>query len=154
MARNPESLLGKRVLDFQHATPATWPTPNGPRSAASSPPPSRAAGPRRMTVATSRQRPPVRRPHGVQMAGATARLAPLGHRVLVFPRLEEGRHLRSPDGPAPRRPTEAGPRPVACRADVRLSGTEPSAGQGLRGDDGQQRGVRQKDVPIRASAKW
>src|SRR5262249_41561480 len=46
-------------------------------------------------------------------------------------------------GRAVRAGVQGGQAAVGRGADVRLAGAVPPAGQGLRGDDGQQRGVRQ-----------
>lgn len=71
------------------------------------------------------------------MAGIASRLPALGHRVLVLPQLEDRRHLRSPDGPAPRRPA-AGPWPATPAL-----GGHPR--QPVRQDDG-KRGPRGYDA--------
>ena len=83
-----------------------------------------------------RQRPAVRRPHRLPVAGVAARLPALGDRVLVLPHLEEGRHLRPPDGPAPRRPAAGrGPATAAVGRHHRQPVGQDDRKRGPRGYD-------------------
>ena len=73
---------------------------------------------------------------GCQWRALPHDLPALGDRVLVLPHLEEGRHLRPADGPAPRRPA-AGPGPAAAAVggDHRQPVGQDDGKRGPRGYD-------------------